>query len=267
MRREKSMKYYYTAREAQQHLGITVGAFYYLIDTRKIKRLLPSGKLQGFYSKHQIERLANKRLKCMTDEEEPGTTFLKATLNDIHEEYELAALMLNGSAGYGVPIYEAWVLQNPETNFIVRDQGRLVAFMQVLPVKQDTIRRWINGEIRDWEIKAGDVQPYAPGSSVECIIMSMATTSDVDKRKRHMYGLRLIRGFLHFLYDLAGQNITITKFYAISATTEGSDILRRAKFEEKGRVGKRVAFELNPITSHTRLAKAYRAVLKHDNTW
>ena len=259
------MEHYYTAREAQQHLGINVGAFYYLIDTGRIKKLTPPGKKQGFYSKHQIERLAKERLKRVIDERDQGTTFMKATLDDLHEEYELAALMLNGSAGYGIPTYEAWLRKNPDTNLIVRDQGRLVAYMHVLPVKQETIKRWMKGEIREWEIRAEDVLPYTPGSSVECIITCMATTPDVDKRKRRQYGVRLVRGFLRFLHDLAGQDITITRFYAIGATPEGIAILRRAKFEERGHVGKRVAFELNPITSNVRMAKAYRAVLKHHN--
>ena len=262
MHRENSMKYYYTSGEARQHLGIDVGAFYYLIETGKIKRLTPHGKKRGFYSKHQIEKLAKERLKCVNVEGEPGPTFMKATPDDIYEEYELATLMLNGSAAYGVSTYAAWLGKNPDTNFIIRDQGRLVAFMLVLPVKQRTIKRWINGEIREWEIGAEEVLSYMPFSSVECIIMSMATTSDVDKRKRREYGLRLIRGFLHIMDDLAVQDITITRFYAISATLEGNAILQQAKFEERGHTGKRVAFELNPITSQTPMAKAYRAALK-----
>ncbi len=259
------MKHYFTSMEARQQLGIPVGAFYYLVETGKIKRLTPPGKKQGFYSKHQIERLAKERLTCVTAEGQPGITFMQATLDDIHEEYELAALVLNGSAGYGVPTYEAWLRKNAASNFIVRDQGRLVAFMHVLPVKREIIRQWFNGAIREWEISATDVLPYTPGSSVECIIMCMATTSDVDKRLRHLYGLRLIRGFQHFLHDLAEQHITITRFYAISATSEGSSILKQANFEEKGLIGKRHAFELNPFTSQARLAKAYRAVLKDHN--
>jgi hypothetical protein len=90
----------------------------------------------------------------------------------------------------------------------------------------------------------------------------MATTSDVDKRKRHEYGLRLIRGFLHFIIDLAEQDITINRFYAISSTLEGNAILQRAKFEERGHTGKRVAFDLNPFTSQARLAKAYSVALR-----
>jgi hypothetical protein len=263
MHMEKSMEHYYTSEEARQHLGMHVGAFYYLIETGKIKRLTPPGKKRGFYSKHQIEKLAKERLECVTGEGEPGPTFMKATLADIYEEYELATLMLNGSAAYGVPTYAAWLDKNPDTNFIIRDQGRLVAFMLVLPVKQRTIKRWINGEIREWEIGAEDVLPYIPRSSVECIIMSMATTADVDTQKRREYGLRLIRGYMNFLHELAGRGVTITRFYAISATAEGSAILKQASFEERGQIGKRAVFELDPTTSLTRMAQAYRAILKH----
>jgi hypothetical protein len=60
---------------------------------------------------------------------------------------------------------------------------------------------------------------------------------------RHVYGMRLMRGFLHFLDDLERQNITITRFYAASAMPVGIALLRRAKFEERGRVGKRMVFE------------------------
>ena len=256
----RSMKHYYTSSEARQKLGMQVGAFYYLIEIGKIKKLTPPGKKQGFYSKHQIDRLAKERLMCASGEEEPGTIFMKATQDDIYEEYELATLMLNGSAGYGIPAYTAWLGKNPDTNFIVRDQGRLVAFMHVLPVEQKTIKRWIKGEVREWEISAKNVLPYTPGSSVECIIMSMVTTSDVDKRKRHQYGFHLIRGFLHCLHDLAEKDVMITRFYAMGTTKEGIAILRRARFEEREQVGKRVVVELNPLTSHTHLANAYKGM-------
>ena len=257
------MKYYYTAGEARQHLDMDVGAFYYLVETGKIKRITPPGKKRGFYSKHQIEKLANERLKCVNVEEEEGSAFMKASWDDLDEEYELATLLLNGNAAYGVPTYNTWLSKNPDTNFIIRDQGRLVAFMLVLPVKQRTIKRWINGELREWEIDAEDVLPYTPITSLECIIMSMATTADVDKQKRRVYGLLLIRGYLNFLHELAGMGITITRFYAISATPEGNAILKQASFEERGQIGKRVVFELNPTTSLTRMAQTYRAVLKH----
>ena len=250
------MNYYYTAREAQQRLGLGVGAFYYLVDTGKIKKLAPPGKQRGFYSKHQIEKLAKERTTGAQGEGRSGITFLKATHYDIHEEYELATLLLNGSMGYGLPTYEAWLRYNPDSNFIVRDQGRLVAFIQALPVKRETIRRWLKGEVREWEIGADDVLPYEAGCVVECMITSIATTADVDTGERRKYGMRLMRGFLRFLDELAMQGVTISRFYAASAVPDGLSLLRKVKFEERGYIGKRVAFELDPVAADIRLAKA-----------
>ncbi len=81
-----------------------------------------------------------------------------------------------------------------------------------------------------------------------------------------MYGMRLIRGFLHFLADLAEQDITITRFYAASAMPDGISLLKRAKFEEREHIGKRVAFELDPVTAGTSMAKAYRRVSRRYST-
>jgi hypothetical protein len=255
------MKHHYTASEARQFLDMDVGAFYYLIETGKIKRITPPGKKRGFYSKHQMKRLANERLGHVEFEEETGPAFTKATWDDLDEEYELATLLLNGNAAYGVPTYHAWLRNNPDTNFILRDRGRLVAFLIVLPVKQSIIKRWMNGEIREWEIGAEDILPYTPIHPLECIIMSMATTSDVDKCTRRKYGLRIIRGYLNFLEALATQGITINRFYSMGTTVEGSNILKQAGFEERGQLGKRVVFELNPTTSASRIAQAYRTIM------
>jgi hypothetical protein len=258
------VKYYYTAREAQQQLGINVGAFYYLVDTGKLKKLTPPGKKQGFYSKHQIERLVKEEPHAQAGEKAAGVAFMQATLDDIPEEYELAVLMLNGSTGYGVPAYETWLRKNDATNFLVRDHGRLVAFMHVLPVAPESIKRWLKGEIREWEISAEDVQSYTSQGPLECIILCMVTTADVDERTRRLYGMRLLRGYLQFVHDLAGLGITITRYYAACSSPEVMDMLRRANFTERGALGKRVAFELNPLTAGMHMAKQYRAVLKRN---
>ena len=257
------MKHYYTAGEARRFLGMDVGAFYYLIETGKIKRITPPGKKRGFYSKQQIGRLEDQNLKQMSVEEEAGPSFMKATWDDLDEEYELATLLLNGNAPYGIPTYHTWLSKNPDTNFILRDQGRLVAFLLVLPVQHRTIKRWISGEIREWEIGAEDILPYTTIHPMECIVMSMATISDVDKRVRRAYGLRIIRGYLHFLQLLAKQGITIARFYSMGTTVEGCTILKQAGFEERGQQGKRMVFELNPAISLSRMAQAYNTSLKN----
>lgn len=250
------MNYYYTAREARERLGLEVGAFYYLVDTGRIKKLAPPGKTRGFYSKQLIEQLALERTTGVKFGGQTQAVFLRATQDDVHEEYELAALLLNGSLGYGLPAYAAWLRYNPECNFIVKDGGRIVAFLHMLPLKRETIKRWLNGELREWEIGAGDVVPYEPGGKVECVITGIATTADVDAWKRRAYGMLLMRGFLRFVEDLTKRGVTITRFYAASAAPDGKTLLSKAGFEERGPLGKRTVFELDPLSAESRLAKA-----------
>ncbi len=153
----------------------------------------------------------------------------------------------------------------PDTDFIVKDRQRLVGFLNVLPVKHDTIMKFMRGEIRGWDIPAEDVLPYTPGSKVECITMGMATTPEADVDKRAHYGQRLISGFVRFLRELAEKDITVTKFYATSVTPTGIAILRNAGFQEIGQIGKRIAFELDTMNADVPLAKKYREMLRRSH--
>ncbi len=53
----------------------------------------------------------------------------------------------------------------------------------------------------------------------------------------------------------------ITKFYATSITKIGIAILRNTGFQEIGKLGERIAFELDSMQSDAPLAKQYRAIL------
>jgi hypothetical protein len=86
---------------------------------------------------------------------------MKATTEDILEEYELATSMF-GNAVHDILTRHTWLAKNPDTNFIVRDQGQIVGFINMLPVKHETIMKFMRGEIRGWEISAEDVLPYTP---------------------------------------------------------------------------------------------------------
>ena len=252
---------YYTHEQARQKLGMTKGRFQYWIRSGKIKKLTPPNSKQGVYLKKEIDEIAREMLAFMTADEPRGIEFVKVTTDDdIQEEFELATFMF-GNAVHDTPTRHAWLSKNRDIDFAVKDQGRIVGFINALPVKHETIIRFMKGEIRGWEITADDVLPYTPGSTLECIVMGMGTTPEVEIQKRTYYGRRLISGFLRFLYELAKQHITITKFYATSVTPTGIAILRNAGFKETEQIGKRIAFELDVMTSDAPLTEQYREVL------
>jgi len=259
---------YYTHEEALAKLGMTKGRFQYWIRSGKVKKITPPNSKQGVYLKKEIDDLAREMLAFMIGEENEGIRFMKATVDDIQEEYDLATFMF-GNAVHDLPTRHAWLEKNPDIDFIVRDQGRLVAFINILPAKHDTIMRFMRGEIRGWDIPAEDVVPFTPGSQIECILMGMATTPEADITKRAYYGRRLIIGLMRFIHELAEKNITITKFYATSVTPTGIAILHNGGFQVIGQLGKRTAFMLDVMNSDTPLAVQYRELLSehsgHEN--
>ena len=209
-------------------------------------------------------KLINQFLAEMEDQDlllsDQRTSFMKATATDILDEYSLATSMF-GDATHDIQTRHAWLEKNPNIDFILRDRERLVGFINILPVKHETIMKFMDGKIRGWEIPANDILPYTSGSKVECIIMGMATTPEVEIDKRTHYGQRLINGVVRFVRELAENNITITKFYATSSTPTGIAVLRNAHFQEVGQIGKRIAFELDTMKSNAPLAKRYREML------
>lgn len=256
------MKNYYTAREARERLHTTESNFYYLVRTNKIKKFPQPGKKQSVYSKQDVDRLAREILAFLSYDETQKIQFIKATEDDIQEEYDLATFMF-GSAVHTLETRHAWLRKNPDTDFIVRDEGKLVGFINILPVKHETIMKFIKGEIKGWDISADDILEFEPQKKFECIIMGMAVTPEAERIKRTQYGARLISGLINFLEGLAKQQTVIAKFYATSLTPTGIAILRNAGFQELevGRIGKRIAFELDMMTSEASLAREYRKAI------
>lgn len=228
---------------------------------------LEDGERKGYVQNNlHNSKLINKFIAEMEHHDyllsEQRIKFMKATTEqDTLDQYNLATSVV-GFVAHDVPTRLAWLARNPDIDFIVRDQGKLVGFINMLPVKHKTIMRFMSGEIRGWDIPGEDVLPYTPGSSVECIVMGMATSPEAEPGKRAYYGRRLINGVVRFIQELAAKHITITKFHATSATPTGIAILKNAGFQETGRIGKRVAFELDVLNSDARLAKQYRMILE-----
>lgn len=259
-------KNYYRAREAQERLGVDKNRFNYLVRVGKIKKFVPPGHSQGLYLKSEVDRLAREMLAFVSYDETQGLQFMKATTDkDFEQEHELATLLF-GNAVHSMEVRQAWLKQNPDIDFLVREHGRLVGFINLLPAKHEAIMQFINGEIRGWDIKADDVLPFTPNTTMECILMGMATTPDVDIVRRTQYGAKLISGLIEFLVKLAQQSTVITKFYATSATPTGISILRNAGFKELNHLGKRIAFELDVMVSDSLLASEYRRVLEESRT-
>lgn len=259
--RSKLSDKYYTFEEARAKLGMTKPRFQYWVKSGKIEKVTPPKSKQGVYRKEDIDKLEKEIQAFLIADEASGLQFVKATDEDTREELELSEFIF-GKALHDIPTHQEWLKKNPDIDFILKDDDRIVGYINIYPMKQRAIEQFMSGKMRGWELSIDDLLPYTPNSQVECIIMDVATTPEAPKQQRVQFGARLISGLINFIFDLAKQNVTITKFHAIGSTPTGIAILKNANFQEIWHKDKRTAFELDTMKSTSPLAQSYRQVLE-----
>lgn len=232
---------YYTGREVQRKLGITEPALRNLVNQRRLRKITPPGRKTGVYLREEVDTYAEKWFAFLTAEEPPKTIFQVAKIEDMDGEYNLAYRALGRTMS--AELRREWLKKNPESDFVVKHNGKVVGFFRLLPVKHDRLMQFMAGEIRGWDISAEDVEPFEPGKPVECIIMGTAGEPDVDETTRKHYVAILLRGVLRKLEEFGRRGIIITKVYATSQTPSGVAMGLHAGMEQFGpKVGKRLTF-------------------------
>jgi len=249
---------YYKPKEVQNKLGITESALRNLVRTEQLHKITPPGKKHTVYLREEVDSFLLRWLAFLSTEKPKGVEFMKATREDQEEEYSLAKHIF-GPATHDLETRYKWFDKNSETDFVVKHNDKIVAYMNVLPVKHQVIMDFMEGKIRGWEITSDDVEKPEPGKPIEYIIMAMATTPDETEQTRKEYSYVLLRGMEEMLEEMGEKGLNITNVYATSATTSGIGILMHAGFLETGkRFGKRIAFALDVKQARLPVLRRYQ---------
>jgi len=261
MKLGKLAEYYYTAAEARKVLGVDESTFQYWGRTERLNRTALPGRKQPVYSKKEIDELAQEIEATIIMERARETEFRPARLQDLEEESQLAQLVF-GKGASAMP-RKIFLERNAEIDYHLYDQGKLVAYLTIFPLKHETLTKFMNGEIRGWQINPEDIEPFSPGETVECVLMDMVTTPTVPPAKRAEYGRKMLVNMARVLQSFGERGIRISKLHAIGGTSAGQHILTGAGFKEIKQVGTgRVAFELDIENSEERLLKKYKESLE-----
>ena len=247
---------YYTGRDVQRVLGITEPALRNLVNQKKLRKIIPPGKQTGVYLKEEVDTYAEKWFAFLTAEEPPKTTFEKANREDMEAVYELSKRAIGPTMN--AQTRQAWLSKNPESCYVVKHKEKIVAFFHFIPIVHQTLMKFMNGEIRGWDIKAEDVEAFHPGKDLECLAI-IASEPDVDNDTRRHYVTILIRGIMRELHKLGTQGVIITKVYATSQTPTGIAMAMHGEMQEFGaRLGKRLTFVLDMQNTQSFLANSYQ---------
>jgi hypothetical protein len=248
---------FYTAKEAQEKLGLNRNTFQYYVRAGKIKKVVPPLKSEGFYAKREIDRLAAEiALFLHTTEKDASSSETRvATPADAPGIVKVLAVM--GWQTASVEQRLSWYKVNPFIDYVVLYEGEIMGYITAVPYKGAAMRDMMSGKKRAWDITPDDIQPYRAGKTYD-LYVGIATRQDIPNNTR--FGFRLIGGFMNFLVDLAEQNITIHRLYAVSAEPDGQKLCRNLGFVDQEAQADDLfpRFVLDLETSDSHFARIYR---------
>lgn len=256
----KGLPGYYTAKQAQERLGLDRNHFNYYVKAGKIQRYVPPMRREGFYSKKEINRLATElELFFNTAEEEPETETRVAKPGDAPEIVDVLL-----SFGWQTTTPEqriTWYQVNPFIDYVVTRNGHVVGYVNAAPYKAGALADMMSGKKRSWDILPKDIHPYTKGKTYD-LYVGIAVRQDVPYPTR--LGFRLLTGFINFLIDLAQEGIIVRHLYAVSAEPDGQKLCRDLGFvEQPARPGDLFPrYFLDMETSDSHFAQRYREAVE-----
>lgn len=258
----------YTAKEAQAVLQVDRNKFYRLVDKHFIRTIAQPRSPQRLYDRESIDQLAIElqqfRDSIRSEEEEIDTTliFRQATPKDMDGVYRVAHELF----GHTTPAEQRkpMVAACPQGNYIVLRGGtEIVAYIHVLPLYPDVLDNFMKGKIRGWDITAKDLDCFAPGKEVECLVRSIGATLQYGEEEQRRFARCLLRGTIREMMNLAQHDILIRKLYATSSKGQGIRICYSADMTFYSKpLGDRLTFVVDVLTSTSPTFARYRAYLE-----
>jgi len=224
---------YMTSTEAIQKLGKML---YRHVNEGRVRKIVPEGFKQGYYHIGDVEAiLATEQYfsghKPGDYRNHPSSTFALATEEDMPTIFDISARIFSDPPPLETRL--AWLRKNPETFHVLRDQtGMIKGFSSLLPMRRDTLERFIRDEIESEQIAPDDVEMYAPGEVVHLYIMALAIDPSCTTAQKHTYGARLVNGLFSFLFELAQRGVTIETITARTYKPDGLRLLRKLGFPQ-----------------------------------
>lgn len=224
---------YYTATQAKVKLGsISDGMLRSYVENGKIRKFTPPSRKQGFYNREDVDQLVRVLDEFFDEPDQPGPEFRQATREDLPELVNFLIEVFGG--GNTLEKRLQWYEKNPETAFILRNKGKIVGCVYVLPLTLQKIEAILSdptpGSTKS--ITEKDIQLYTPNEPTYLYVVSMGVKPDTSNTAKRARGQTLIRGLIRFLVNLGERGIHIQMLVARTDSRDGINLLKHAGFTE-----------------------------------
>lgn len=228
---------YFTAKEAYGYLGLDRDTFNNFVrrNPNEFGQTHILGK-HGYYRKDNIRAFKEKMEALLLTSRTPLFEFRPAQMKDLEQEDHLAYLNFGeGSlSSERVSSRRRFLKANPYSSFHLYDNGKLIACLNLVPMRHDAILEFREGK-RGWMFPDDAIEQFAPGERLECIIIDFATITNAPPEKRDRYAAYLLHSVCGIqLVEWAKQGVDIKSIDACGGTLEGKKLLEQAGFTFRG---------------------------------
>jgi hypothetical protein len=257
----KAPEGYYTASEAIKRLNMPRTTFHHYVKIGKIKKKVPYGHKEGFYEKAYIDRMAEaSQLYAIQYAEDPAT-FSIASDDDLPGIYDVLISLWGPTNATTTETRLSWRKVNQEMDYVVKQEGIVVGFVNIKPLTHEAIEKYIHREIQVKDLKPEDILPFKSGVPLECEV-GIAVRAGVHGPKK--YGMRLIGGMIDVMKDFARRGVVIKAMYTRSSTPDGINLAHGLGFKEMASSVEQNSklFILDFEKSDSPFVREYRELLK-----
>lgn len=262
---------FYTGREAAHRLNMSVGTFYKNVKLGKITKYAPPGSDEGYYSKEEVEKMAQaKELFILLYSIEP-VIFERATSeDDIRGIVDLCVAMYGVG---GTPEIDARLAiwhKSPLSYYVLKQEDIVVGYISMLWFNEEALQTLMGPTPKQPARSAAgtgvysvtgaeNVLPLEEGKPIDSLFISLAVRPGMSNQQQREYGFRLLRGVLETLEDFIRRGMPVHYIYATSEKADGINLARKMKMQETKYPGDNILrFTLdietsdNPIAVHLR---------------
>lgn len=173
-----------------------------------LKRYGPPERKHKFYKLSEVQALIASRNTFNEYQEKLPAFFAVATPEDMPTIVDIDKRTFK--VDVTEETYLRWMRKNPETFFVLRNSAnKVVGYIALLPLKKDTMDRFVKGEIGMDDISPNDVEFFEPGRPVHLYVIALCVDPVYKAAVKGEYGARIVRGLFAFLLELAQRGVEI----------------------------------------------------------
>ncbi len=100
--------------------------------------------------------------------------------------------------------------KNPQVFFVLRNSAnKVVGFAALLPMKKETMDRFVTGEIGMADIPSDDVELFEAGKPLHVYIVALCIDPAYKATTKEEYGAMMVRGLFAHLLEIAQRGVEI----------------------------------------------------------